>query len=82
MTVSFFIIEKLAQEIVDKTIDADAEPDAVFSALMMAFEFWMSCVCGDCRQNVACKLKERIPMMLEHANQFAATSQDKSSKCH
>jgi hypothetical protein len=67
-------IEQLALKLTNVTIDADTDVDVVFTALRHVFVFWMSCVCADCRRQVAQKLEREIPEMLDHANRFAAKS--------
>jgi hypothetical protein len=69
------IADKLARTIAELTIDAEADPETIFEALRLTFTFWMSCVCDDCRQNVAHKLMAEIPVMLEGAKRIAAASE-------
>jgi hypothetical protein len=79
MTDQFDQFERLARKLVDVTIDADADPDLVFTALQEAFTFWMSCVCADCRQQLAQKLERDVPAMLDRANRYAMKS---TPTCH
>jgi hypothetical protein len=71
--------ERLAHKLADVTIDAGADVEVVLMALQHVFVFWMSCVCADCRHNIAQKLKREIPLMLDHANRVATKT---SVTCH
>jgi hypothetical protein len=73
--------EELAQKIAHVTFEAE-DPDVVFDALMEVFIFSMSCVCADCRRNIARKLEADIPAMLTTANKFAEMRSSDAPNCH
>ena len=73
--------EELAREITEITFNAQVDPNTVFDALQAVFVFWMSCICTDCRRNVARKLRADTSRMLECAEQ-TATMLDDASTCH
>jgi hypothetical protein len=63
--------EELAREITEVILDAQVDAETAFRALQGAIMFRMSCLCIDCRRNVARKLKANIPKMVEGADQTA-----------
>ena len=74
-------IDELARKIVAGIInDDERDYDIIFAALTHVFAFWMSCVCRNCRRDVARKLKADIPAMLNSASQLAAAG--KPPTCH
>jgi hypothetical protein len=72
--------EGLALKIADLTVAAEVRPDIVFSALMNALVFWMSCICPNCRRDFARKLADEIPTMLESADHHAQSPS--TPTCH
>jgi hypothetical protein len=57
---------ELAQKITDIIVDAEVDSETAFMALQAAIMFEMSCLCADCRRDVARKLKANIPKMVEY----------------
>jgi hypothetical protein len=73
--------EELAREITETTLNAEVDPGVIFAALQIVFMFWMSCLCVDCRRNVAHKLEADVSKMLENAD-TAAEHFDHAPTCH
>jgi hypothetical protein len=65
-------VELLARKIAEMATEDDVAPDVVFSALQLALTFWLSTVCVDCRNDIACKLRADIPSMVDTATRLAA----------
>jgi hypothetical protein len=60
--------EELIREIGEITINADVEPDVIFTALQAVLAFWMSYLCGNCRHDVAHQFKVNVAKMLAVAD--------------
>jgi hypothetical protein len=73
--------EELAREITETTINAEVDPDTVFTALEIVFMFWISSLCADCRREVARKSKASIPKMLDRVDRVE-TVLGPNTTCH
>jgi hypothetical protein len=75
-------IDDLVNGIIVVTKEHIDDPEAVITALQLAFVFHMSVVCRDCRKNIGRKLKRDIPGMMAEAAMLASSVSDELPAKH